>query len=495
MSGFPGQGYHGASGGGYGPPHYPPQQGGYGQPPPQPYGQPYGGQPYGGAPPQQYGYGRPYPPPDGPPPPGFDPYGYPNQRPNAPPAHDSAYYSQQGPPRQQDYQVHAPPSGAQEFGHGAPQGYTFQYSNCTGKRKALLIGINYFGQNGELRGCINDTKNVSSFLMERYGYKREDMVILTDDQPNPVLQPTKQNIIRAMQWLVADAQPNDALFLHYSGHGGQTPDEDGDEEDGSDEVIYPVDYKTEGHIVDDEIHFRVVKPLRAGVRLTAIFDSCHSGSVMDLPYIYSTKGVLKEPNLAREAGEGLLGALSSYARGDMGGVATSIFGFAKTAFGGGDTAYQKTIDTRTSPADVIMWSGSKDDQTSADATIASQATGAMSWAFITAMNQNSQQTYVQLLNSIRDILQTKYTQKPQLSCSHPLGMFCTLIHIFCWGLDANVIQIPTCSLLCECLPVKMFGRSALDEGRICGLHTPVSWSSSYCISDVQCLVKSRESGQ
>lgn len=58
---------------------------------------------------------------------------------------------------------------------------------------------------------------------------------------------------------------------------------------------------------------------------------------------------------------------------------------------------------------------------SADATIASQATGAMSWAFISAMKANPQQSYVGLLNSIRDVLATKYTQKPQLSCSHPLG--------------------------------------------------------------------------
>lgn len=59
----------------------------------------------------------------------------------------------------------------------------------------------------------------------------------------------------------------------------------------------------------------------------------------------------------------------------------------------------------------------------ADATIASQATGAMSWAFITALKKNPQQSYVQLLNSIRDELATRYTQKPQLSCSHPLGQF------------------------------------------------------------------------
>jgi hypothetical protein len=282
-----------------------------------------------------------------------------------------------------------------------------------------LIGINYFGQDGELRGCINDVHNVSSFLVERYGYRREDMVILTDDQPNPVQHPTRANIIRAMGWLVANAQPNDSLFMHYSGHGGQTEDLDGDEDDGYDEVIYPVDHKQAGHIVDDEIHARVVRPLQPGVRLTAIFDSCHSATAMDLPYVYSTKGVLKEPNLAKEAGQGLLGALSAYASGDIGGVAKSVFGFAKSAYMG-DDAYKKTMETKTSPADVIMWSGSKDDQTSADATIAQKATGAMSWAFISALKENPDQSYVELLNSIRDLLESKYSQKPQLSCSHPL---------------------------------------------------------------------------
>lgn len=138
---------------------------------------------------------------------------------------------------------------------------------------------------------------------------------------------------------------------------------DGDEDDGYDEVIYPVDYQRAGHIVDDEIHFRCVRPLQPGVRLTAIFDSCHSATVMDLPYVYSTKGVLKEPNLAKEAGQGLLSAVGAYARGDMAGLASAVFGFAKSAVKG-DDAYEKTKQTKTSPADVIMWSGSKDSQTS-----------------------------------------------------------------------------------------------------------------------------------
>ncbi|KAK5937500.1 Ca(2+)-dependent cysteine protease [Knufia obscura] len=430
MSYYPGQQGYGAQGhGGYGgpPQSYSPQpqqynqynQGGY---PPQPgYGggypqqQQYGGGPqgYGTPPPQVAPYGYSNPPPQsqggygyGAPPP--QPNGYPGPRPGMP----NAYQHQGRPP--------PPPAAAQQFGHGAPSQYQFQYSQCTGKRKALLIGINYFGQRGELRGCINDVKNMSTYLNQNFGYAREDMVILTDDQQNEMSQPKKRNILRAMHWLVKDARPNDSLFFHYSGHGGQTPDLDGDEEDGYDEVIYPVDFRTEGHIVDDEMHRIMVNPLQPGVRLTAIFDSCHSGSALDLPYLYSTSGVLKEPNLAKEAGQGLLSIVSSYARGDLGGMASTAMGLFKKA-ATGNSKYERTKQTKTSPADVIMWSGSKDEQTSQDAVISGEATGAMSWAFVTALKKNPHQSYVQLLNSIRDELSTKYSQKPQLSCSHPLN--------------------------------------------------------------------------
>ena len=128
-----------------------------------------------------------------------------------PPINSNTYYdsNHQIPP--------PPPQGPQQFGNGAPSSYAFQYSQCTGQRKALLIGINYFGQRGQLRGCINDVRNMSSYLVENFRYKREDMVILTDDQQNPMSQPTKQNILRAMHWLVKDARPNDSLLFHYSG--------------------------------------------------------------------------------------------------------------------------------------------------------------------------------------------------------------------------------------------------------------------------------------
>ncbi|KAF8465921.1 metacaspase CasB [Kalaharituber pfeilii] len=292
---------------------------------------------------------------------------------------------------------------------------------CTGKKKALLIGINYFGQRGQLRGCINDVKNMSKFLMDTYGYERENMVILTDDQQNALSQPTKQNILQAMHWLVKDAEPNDSLFFHYSGHGGQTKDLDGDENDGYDETIYPMDFRYNGHIVDDDMHAIMVAPLKAGVRLTAIFDSCHSGSALDLPYLYSTQGDVKETNRIRDAHEGIIDALRHYSRGDVPSVISTTASIIKKVTSGRE-ADQRARKTRTSPADVIQWSGSKDTQKSADTTEGGQATGAMSHAFISALRKNPHQSYQQLLQNIRIELEGKYAQKPQLSCSHPIGM-------------------------------------------------------------------------
>ncbi|KAK3320051.1 caspase domain-containing protein [Cercophora scortea] len=359
MAGYPGAGYNA---GGYGTPQPQQQYGGYypapnyntyQQPPPAP-SPGYGYQ----APPQpHYGYQQP-PPPAQPAPHTYGQAPAPQYaRPGMPTATSNSYVhgNHNAPP--------PPPHAPQHFGYGAPQGYAFQYSQCTGRRKALLIGINYFGQRGQLRGCINDVRNMSGYLVENFGYKREDMVILTDDQQNPMSQPTKQNILRAMHWLVKDARPDDSLFFHYSGHGGQTKDLDGDEEDGFDEVIYPVDFRQVGHITDDEMHRIMVRPLQSGVRLTAIFDSCHSGTALDLPYIYSTQGILKEPNLAKEAGQGLLSVISAYSQGDLGGVASNLMGFFKKATGA-DDAHARSVATKTSPADVVMLSGSKDDQTS-----------------------------------------------------------------------------------------------------------------------------------
>lgn len=312
------------------------------------------------------------------------------------------------------------PSGAQSFGNNSNM--TFQYSNCTGKKKALLVGINYFGSRNELRGCINDVKNMSQFLNQYYGYSYDDMVMLTDDQQDYNRIPTRQNIINAMQWLVRDARPNDSYFFHISSHGGLVPDQNGDEEDGFDSCIYPVDFEAAGPIIDDDMHDIMVKALPPGCKLTALFDCCHSGTALDLPFVYSTKGVVKEPNLWKDAGSGALQAFVNYERGNLSGAFSAMSGVFKKVTNSNSGNRDAIIRSKMSPADVVSLSGCKDDQTSADATEAGKNTGAMSWAFISVLSQNSNHLYLSLLNNMRSLLSAKYSQKPQLSASHPQDM-------------------------------------------------------------------------
>lgn len=400
------------------PPGPPPNGYQYGPPP----GAPQGYAPQGQYPPQGYAPQGQYPPQ------GYQQQGYPQQQQQGYPQQQGySQQQQQGYPAQHFGQGRGnpnptgpPPSAPQNFGQNT--GMTFQYSNCNGKKKALLVGINYTGSKNQLRGCINDVKNMSNFLNQHFGYSYDDMVILTDDQNQRARIPTKENIIRAMQWLVKDARPNDSLVFHYSGHGGVTKDLDGDEESGLDDVIYPLDFEVNGHIVDDIMHEIMVRPLPQGCRLTALYDSCHSGTALDLPYVYSTKGVVKEPNLLKDAGTGAFNAFLSYESGNIGGAISSLSGIVKKISNLASTNKDQVIRMKASPADVISISGCKDDQTSADANEAGQSTGAMSWSFIKTMNEMPNQSYLSLLNNMRTLLKSKYSQKPQLSCSHPQDM-------------------------------------------------------------------------
>jgi len=83
-----------------------------------------------------------------------------------------------------------------------------------GRRRALFVGINYFGQKGELRGCINDVKNISDFLTENYDI--DEFLVLTDDQKDPKSIPTRANILNAFRWLREGAKAGDSLIFHFT---------------------------------------------------------------------------------------------------------------------------------------------------------------------------------------------------------------------------------------------------------------------------------------
>ncbi|KAI9223042.1 calcium-dependent metacaspase CDP II [Blastocladiella britannica] len=293
-----------------------------------------------------------------------------------------------------------------------------------GRKRALLIGIHYTGQAGELRGCHADVEAVREFLTSRYGFTAEEMLVLTDDPANAVceyLWPSKRAILAAMMWLVDGAQPGDSLFLHFSGHGGQQQDTDGDEDDGYDETIYPVDHATAGMIVDDEMNAILVHPLPAGARLTALFDSCHSGTALDLQVVYKADGrVEKRKGKANR----ILTAAADAAREAFHGAGPGVLMRGAVEMFKEAMAPEKSAMTlarvqreKGSQGTVVMFAGCKDSQKSVDVEIAGRATGAMSFALLATLRARGGQSYAQVLASTRDTLRKGYSQVPQLSAA------------------------------------------------------------------------------
>ena len=235
------------------------------------------------------------------------------------------------------------------------------------RKKALLVGINYIGTENELFGCINDVNSVKERIT-RGGFS--DVNIITDLTPT---KPTRLNILSAFKSLLTTSQPGDLLFFCYSGHGSYILDRNSDEADGRDEMIVSCDLQG---IVDDELKALIQTHLKSGVTLFAMFDSCFSGSVLDLKYQYLDS--LNYDNY---------------------------------------TENERNLETL---GNVIMISGCTDDQTSADAFINNRASGAMTWSLLEALKDKPSCNWRELVKSMRDLLKkSEFDQIPQFSS----GMF------------------------------------------------------------------------
>jgi metacaspase-1 len=260
----------------------------------------------------------------------------------------------------------------------------------------LKIGIDYTSHPDpdlRLEWCAEDAFTMANFLCDNLGFKHDDVRIITDK--NPWDSPTKENILAAMRELVRDAKPHDSFFLYVSGHGTQVKDMSGDERSGLDQCICAVDWRgngqppyenTPGLIIDDVMHEILVKPLPLQCRLTAVFDACHSETLLDLPYVYSSMGVVKE--IKHENKLGLLREKASY-------------------------------------ADVVSLSASKDSQNAEE----TQKGGALRLAFINCLTTFEYNvTYKELVKSVLDYMRNnRCKQKPVLSSSHEIDTDCWFI--------------------------------------------------------------------
>lgn len=151
------------------------------------------------------------------------------------------------------------------------------------KKLALLVGINKYVDAAipRLRGAENDTRLMHDLLSKDYDFGDGDIVVLTDARA------TRDAILKAFkEHLIDKADKDTVVVFHYSGHGSQVKDVDGDEGVGDrwDETIVPYDSgRSEGtvnrDILDDELG-ALFEELRSKTPyITFIFDSCNSGEV------------------------------------------------------------------------------------------------------------------------------------------------------------------------------------------------------------------------
>ncbi|BBD63193.1 peptidase C14 caspase catalytic subunit p20 (plasmid) [Nostoc sp. HK-01] len=154
------------------------------------------------------------------------------------------------------------------------------FAQNTGRKLALLVGINQYSENDSLpplSGCVTDVRLQQELLIHRFGFKPQDIVTLTDRQA------TRQGILTAFEThLIKQAKPGDIVLFHFSGHGTRVKDPEQDLPDGLNSTFIPIDGKLppEGsgpvnHIMGHTL-FLLMSALQTD-NITVVLDSCHSG--------------------------------------------------------------------------------------------------------------------------------------------------------------------------------------------------------------------------
>lgn len=226
-------------------------------------------------------------------------------------------------------------------------------------KTAILLGLNYPGSFYSLKGCINDVENGSKYF-NQIGY---NVKLLTDNQVSK-----NYNVVEILNELGSCSSSN--LIFHYSGHGTQVRDLNGDEKDGYDEAVYSKDGLT---ITDDQVNL-ALSLFPENKKVFLIFDCCHSGTIADLPFVYTEKDGVQTEQVKKPM-----------------------------------------------KAKIIAISGCMDKQTSADVTSQNISYGALSHTLYTILKENGgqldwRQLYLKLLVEMR---KQGYEQYPVLSASDP----------------------------------------------------------------------------
>jgi hypothetical protein len=147
-------------------------------------------------------------------------------------------------------------------------------------KRALLIGINnylYYPESS-LDGCVNDTKIMAAVLTERFGFSKDDITFLWNEDA------TRDAIISQLTKILETCRKNDIIVFHFSGHGSRRLSSIPQMPDGLEETIMPHDTGSMPHlnrdIRDSDMRNWLALLTKKTSNVNLFFDSCHSGSML-----------------------------------------------------------------------------------------------------------------------------------------------------------------------------------------------------------------------
>lgn len=264
------------------------------------------------------------------------------------------------------------------------------------EKHALVIALSkYDASTGwDSISSYRDVPLITGALVTQ-GFKKENISVVTENQDG-----TKKGILLSLKKLTSRVQRGDIVVFHFSGHGQQIIDNNGDENDGYDESIVPINapmyyvpnvYEGAYHIRDDELGQALVE-LRSKLGpegdLMVILDSCYSGS--------ATRG------RAKHRGTSTIMAPADYQPEAKGAIPSEPYGlYVKN-----DQLAPMVCFSATAP-DQLNWEA-KDDN--------GNSVGALSLAISKALiGINIHMTYRGLFDKVRAIMaESPYYQTPQI---------------------------------------------------------------------------------
>jgi hypothetical protein len=201
----------------------------------------------------------------------------------------------------------------------------------------VVFGLNYGGTSVALNGCINDAHNMGEFIRNHLQFPCD---VYTDDNEQGALNTTAQGFTCRLHELAIKTftENLDVAYIHYSGHGDNVADEPpdvrrspviddevagrgvdgkveddgfdngfiGEEEDGKDEALIPSDFDAHGRAITDDIIFEIIQQMNPKTQVVFVFDCCHSGTMADLEYTWTSDGRAQASGYGKPTGAKVL---------------------------------------------------------------------------------------------------------------------------------------------------------------------------------------------